>query len=407
MLAVGTFVGLFSTPCWSALCDVLQEKRLVLMLTTAGGAVSALLYLVPLASSALFVNGSAMIWTLLCRASYCFFFSPANGILDSIAVHSLENPKKDFGQCRLWGAASWGLVSALVLGPLLDCCVSGWIQPVGFACFALVMMAVTHTLLANAGNMTRDDESGQTMGDLSSLEDKDDVRCDVEISGVSPSCSPRGLESVCAGRDKAEGGGQGDAEAATELERRGRESHAQRADRLVEDIFLKKFAESPKQGKSAQHPAAADDDCAAPSAAERRARELVEANFSGFQDCTALLRSSQSGSGDNDGAGSERQSSDSEEAARASQAARDRLADRLPAHKREADCCKLEEESSQSGSGKGHEQGGGRDLEMGGRDRRGWGSAAASLADVLKRTCLIVWAERWLSLVFFLMLFVM
>ena len=129
VLAVGTFVGLFSTPCWSALCDVLQEKRLVLMMTTAGGAVSALLYLVPLASSALFVNGSAMIWTLLCRASYCFFFSPANGILDSIAVHSLENPKRDFGQCRLWGAASWGLVSALVLGPLLDCCVSGWIQP--------------------------------------------------------------------------------------------------------------------------------------------------------------------------------------------------------------------------------------------------------------------------------------
>ena len=48
----GTIVGLFSTPIWSALCDHMQQKQLVLMLIVAGGAFSSLLYLLPLAISA-------------------------------------------------------------------------------------------------------------------------------------------------------------------------------------------------------------------------------------------------------------------------------------------------------------------------------------------------------------------
>ena len=50
-------MGLFSTPFWSALCDYLQRKRLVLSVLLAGGAASALLYLLPLILTTTALNG--------------------------------------------------------------------------------------------------------------------------------------------------------------------------------------------------------------------------------------------------------------------------------------------------------------------------------------------------------------
>jgi len=50
-------MGLFSTPFWSALCDYLQRRRLVLSVLLAGGAASALLYLLPLILSTTALNG--------------------------------------------------------------------------------------------------------------------------------------------------------------------------------------------------------------------------------------------------------------------------------------------------------------------------------------------------------------
>ena len=104
----------------SAICDYLQEKRSVLVITVAGGAFAALLYLVPLVTDAVCIGGSAALWTAGARILYCFFFSPSIGILDSIAMNSMDNPKKNFGQCRLWGSVAWGLISFGVIGPLMD-----------------------------------------------------------------------------------------------------------------------------------------------------------------------------------------------------------------------------------------------------------------------------------------------
>ena len=50
-------MGLISTPFWSALCDYLQRKRLVLSVLLAGGAASALLYLLPLTLPAASLDG--------------------------------------------------------------------------------------------------------------------------------------------------------------------------------------------------------------------------------------------------------------------------------------------------------------------------------------------------------------
>jgi len=44
---------------------------------------------------------------MMARCLYAFFMSPAIGILDSVAVHSLAHAKRDFGQCRLWGSIAW------------------------------------------------------------------------------------------------------------------------------------------------------------------------------------------------------------------------------------------------------------------------------------------------------------
>jgi len=121
------------TPCHarrSALCDHLQEKRTVLVITVAGGAFAgdddaergcrcirvrvntrtraydnsckhthththththhthtALLYLVPLVSNSVKVDGSSMWWTTACRCLYCFFFSPVIHIHTHVCMY--------------------------------------------------------------------------------------------------------------------------------------------------------------------------------------------------------------------------------------------------------------------------------------------------------------------------------
>ena len=87
VFGAGTVVGLFSTPVWSALCDYLQRKRLVISVIFGGGAASALLYLLPLTTTAL----NVFWWTLMARCLYAFYMSPAMGILDSVAVHTLAS----------------------------------------------------------------------------------------------------------------------------------------------------------------------------------------------------------------------------------------------------------------------------------------------------------------------------
>jgi len=365
VLAVGTFIGLFSTPAWSALCDYWQEQRRVLILTVSGGAVSALLYLLPLTSPTLFADESALMWTLLCRTAYCFFFSPATGILDSIAVHTLDNPKKDFGQCRLWGSLSWGLVSALVLGPLLDCCVAGWIQPVGFALFALVVVATTQTLLAGADSKASEDKGE---GGYKRFEDEDAI-------GDVSMCVLRGSDGPVPDRREM--------------------SAAERADRLVEEIFVAQKATV--HDKSPLTPAADQDP---KQRAAERALELVEAKFAGFQDMAACHKGGLAEDADGKGWGRKAGAGD---AGSASPPATATSGESVAASDPEsaADLGVPVVEGSRRRGGGGDEE------AAGGGNGSGWWGAAQGVGDVLTRTCLIVWAERWLSLVFFLMLFVM
>jgi hypothetical protein len=109
----------------------------VISVIFGGGAASALLYLLPLTTTAL----NVFWWTLMARCLYAFYMSPAMGILDSVAVNTLA-AKGDFGQCRLWGSIAWAVLGAL-LGALLHAGVPGWIQPVGFVgCAVLFITAI-------------------------------------------------------------------------------------------------------------------------------------------------------------------------------------------------------------------------------------------------------------------------
>ncbi len=147
VFGAGHVIGLFSTPAWSFISDFLQKneegimkKILVLSLIIAGGAFSALLFLLPLTTTALTSVGiSVFWWTLLIRSLYSFFMSPAIGILDSVSVHSLPN-KGDFGQCRLYGTIAWAVVNSAILGPLLHSGAAGWIQPLGFVGFGVLFI---------------------------------------------------------------------------------------------------------------------------------------------------------------------------------------------------------------------------------------------------------------------------
>jgi MFS family permease len=111
LLATSSLLGLFVVPLWAALCDHWGGQRRVLLLC------------VPL--SALCVAGyglcaeGAFSWFMAVRVLHSLVDTPSLPLLDAFSLAALPS-REEYGHCRLWGAVSWGIVNAAILGPLLD-----------------------------------------------------------------------------------------------------------------------------------------------------------------------------------------------------------------------------------------------------------------------------------------------
>lgn len=153
VISAGSLVGLVAVPAWTAICDLTSvSQRTVLMINILGACVAVALFLLPSAMAWIPI----FFWTLFSKCLFSFFLAPVNTILDTIAVHKLENPKRDYGRCRLWGAVSWGICNAFILGPFIDI-LGTWIMVPGFLMSAVLLLATVLGLMP-------DDKAGTTNG---------------------------------------------------------------------------------------------------------------------------------------------------------------------------------------------------------------------------------------------------
>ncbi|WAA11123.1 MFS transporter [Fervidibacillus albus] len=108
LLAVGTFVSVFSQPIWGYIADKKQTiKRIVLMLL-----VFALL------SSTLIFIGDTFFALFFAMALFFFFFSPVQPLVDSLATAYTIEHKKNYGAVRMWGSIGFA-ASSLVTGIIM------------------------------------------------------------------------------------------------------------------------------------------------------------------------------------------------------------------------------------------------------------------------------------------------
>lgn len=108
-------VKLFGQPLWGYVADVTRSKKLVSLITYfLSTAILMLLAFPQIASSFQSI--------LIISCALSAFTAP--GVLDAYALDVLgEKNKNQYGQIRLWAAASWGL-GALVMGFVNDAYVS-------------------------------------------------------------------------------------------------------------------------------------------------------------------------------------------------------------------------------------------------------------------------------------------
>lgn len=117
VLAFGSIAALGARPIVTSAFDRLgaghRAARLVIIVSTLGAMLSVLAY------------GGGRVYPLpfwraaLARISYDCFSTPIHSCMSAFAMRCLPD-KRTWGRTRLWGAVSWGLSNALVLGPAID-----------------------------------------------------------------------------------------------------------------------------------------------------------------------------------------------------------------------------------------------------------------------------------------------
>ena len=74
-------------------------------------------------------------------------FGPILTIFDAVTLLELEvngEDKKSYGDSRLYGAVSWGVISAFIIGPLIDVTHDTWILVIGFCISALILVGTMY-----------------------------------------------------------------------------------------------------------------------------------------------------------------------------------------------------------------------------------------------------------------------
>src|SRR5918993_1679290 len=103
------FLSLVSAPVWGVASDIMQRRKLSLLLAISGA------ILLALALSAV----RAFAWLIPVVMLFSFFVSPIMPLVDTTTMSLLNDHKKRYGRLRLWGAVGWG-VAAPVVGWLIE-----------------------------------------------------------------------------------------------------------------------------------------------------------------------------------------------------------------------------------------------------------------------------------------------
>ncbi|KAK3272601.1 hypothetical protein CYMTET_19108 [Cymbomonas tetramitiformis] len=163
LLSLPSLFAIISTPLWTALSDVLGDKRLVLLIIVPCSITLFALFQLPdVLWEGNLLTTHRFAWMFIIRSLLITFMSPIFSVIDTIALECLGSQKDRYGQCRLWGAVSWGLSSAFVIGPLLD--VPSFhittVFLIGNAITGIALLAVVYFMLPKPPTVSEEDSEG-------------------------------------------------------------------------------------------------------------------------------------------------------------------------------------------------------------------------------------------------------
>ena len=119
-------ISMVGAPLWTAVADSTRRHRLVMTLCALIGLVGAV---------ALFPLVTTFLPVLILVALYSFFGNPVISFADSASVHMLGGEADKYGQLRLGGTISWGIVA-----PLAGWLIEKYGLNIGFWSYAALML---------------------------------------------------------------------------------------------------------------------------------------------------------------------------------------------------------------------------------------------------------------------------
>jgi len=107
--AIIPLASLLAGPFWGWLSDVTQRHKQILLLSLGGATFFAALLIVPRS----FTGILALI------IPFSSLLAPIMPMIDSAVLRALDSEKNRYGQIRLWGAVSWGIM-AFLTGAIIE-----------------------------------------------------------------------------------------------------------------------------------------------------------------------------------------------------------------------------------------------------------------------------------------------
>lgn len=140
ILGSNPVISAIATPIFSYLSDRTSTRKVLTML------ISASVFMVAIYGLASMLKDTAKFITFfLAYFMFSVSYSPTMTIFDAATLVMLEvngEDTKSYGDSRLYGAVSWGVISAFIIGPLIDVFKDTWILVIGF-CVSASILALT------------------------------------------------------------------------------------------------------------------------------------------------------------------------------------------------------------------------------------------------------------------------
>lgn len=124
ILSTGNLIAIFATPFFSVISDKAKSRSTIVFWLVVCSLISIMLHSIALPQFGCIPSNIRFYYLLFIRCLFCFVNRPVLTIITAICVVQLrdyfgENGPSKYGDERMWGTISWGLVS-LMVGISLD-----------------------------------------------------------------------------------------------------------------------------------------------------------------------------------------------------------------------------------------------------------------------------------------------